>query len=334
MMNWFTDITFACPHWLFLLLIVPFSLAWYVFRHQKLLPTLRLPEAGMMSKIPKSPKVALRHTQFVLRQLALTLLIIALARPQSSSRGQNVTVEGIDIVISLDVSGSMLARDFRPDRIEAAKELAIEFIKARQGDRIGLVIFSGESFTQVPLTTDQNVLINMLKSVKSGMIEDGTAIGDGLATSVARLRESASISKVVILLTDGVNNSGSIDPLTAAEMAKVYGIRVYTIGIGSYGTAPYPFQTPFGIQLRDVPVEIDEALMQEISNRTDGRYFRAADNQKLREVYNEIDRLERSKIDVTEFTRKHEEYLPLVAIALILIALEFLLRNTYFRSIT
>jgi Ca-activated chloride channel family protein len=259
---------------------------------------------------------------------------VALARPQSSSRGQNVTVEGIDIVISLDISGSMLARDFRPDRMEAAKDLAAEFIKSRQGDRIGLVIFSGESFTQVPLTTDHSVVLNMLSAVKSGMIDDGTAIGDGLATAVARLRESTAISKVVILLTDGINNSGSIDPITAAEMAKVFGVRVYTVGVGSYGTAPYPVQTPFGIQLRDMPVEIDEPLMQEISARTDGRYFRATDNQKLREVYQEIDRLERSKIDVTEFSRKYEEYMPLMILALILIALEFLLRNTIFRSIT
>ncbi|HMM11763.1 MAG TPA: VWA domain-containing protein [Bacteroidales bacterium] len=326
--------TFASPHWLYLLLIIPASVVWYIFRHKKLHPSLRLPEADMMARIPKSPRVALRHVLFALRQIALLLLILALARPQSSSRGQHVTVEGIDIIISLDISGSMLARDFRPDRMEAAKELAGEFIRSRKGDRIGLVIFSGESFTQVPLTTDHNVLLNMLASVKSGIIDDGTAIGDGLATAVARLRESNAISKVVILLTDGVNNSGSVDPITAAEMAKVFGVRVYTIGIGSYGTAPYPVQTPFGIQLRDIPVEIDEALMEEISARTDGRYFRATNNQKLREVYNEIDRLERSKIDVTEFSRKYEEYKPLMVLALILIALEFLLRNTLFRSIT
>lgn len=333
-MNWLADVSFASPQWLYLLMLVPALVVWYVFRHKKLHPSLRLPEAGMLARIPKSPRVAFRHTLFVLRMLTLLVLIVAMARPQSSSRGQNVTVEGIDIVISLDISGSMLARDFRPDRMEAAKELAAEFIKSRQGDRIGLVIFSGESFTQVPLTTDHNVVLNMLPAIKSGMIEDGTAIGDGLATAVARLRESTAISKVIILLTDGVNNSGSIDPVTAAEMAKLFGVRVYTVGIGSYGTAPYPVQTPFGIQLRDVPVEIDEALMQEISDRTDGRYFRATDNQKLREVYQEIDRLERSKIDVTEFSRKKEEYMPLMMLALFLIAMEFLLRNTLFRSIT
>lgn len=333
-MNWLADVSFASPQWLYLLMLIPALVVWYVFRHQKLHPSLRLPEAGMLARIPKSPRVAFRHTLFVLRMLALLALIVSLARPQSSSRGQNVTVEGIDIVISLDISGSMLARDFRPDRMEAAKELAAEFIKSRQGDRIGLVIFSGESFTQVPLTTDHKVVLNMLSAIKSGMIEDGTAIGDGLATAVARLRESTAISKVIILLTDGVNNSGSIDPVTAAEMARLFGVRVYTVGIGTYGTAPYPVQTPFGIQLHDVPVEIDEALMQDISDRTDGRYFRATDNQKLREVYQEIDRLERSKIDVTEFSRKKEEYMPLMMLALLLMALEFLLRNTLFRSIT
>ncbi|MBK9292542.1 MAG: VWA domain-containing protein [Bacteroidetes bacterium] len=333
-MRWITDISFAHPHWLYLLLLLPALIVWYIYRNHKLHPSLRLSDAGMMERIPKSPRVALRHLLFALRLMALAVLILALARPQSSSKGQNVTVEGIDIVISLDISGSMLARDFRPDRMEAAKELAAEFIRSRKGDRIGLVIFSGESFTQVPLTTDHNVVLNMLSGIKSGMIEDGTAIGDGLATAVARLRESNAISKVVILLTDGVNNTGSIDPVTAAELARVYGVRVYTIGIGSYGTAPYPVQTPFGIQLQDMPVEIDEPLMQEISARTDGRYFRATSNQKLREVYQEIDRLERSKIDVTEFSRKHEEFKPLLVLALILIALEFVLRNTVLRSVT
>lgn len=210
----------------------------------------------------------------------------------------------------------------------------IEFIKNRPNDRIGLVIFSGETFTQVPLTTDHSVLRNMFTDIKSGMIEDGTAIGDGLATAVSRLRDSKAISKVVILLTDGVNNAGSVDPMTAAEIAKVFGIRVYTVGVGSYGTAPYPVQTPFGIQLRDMKVEIDEALLQNIANQTDGRYFRATSNKKLEEIYQEIDQLERSKIDVTEFKRKHEEFFPLVVLALGLLLLEFLLRQTLLRSVT
>lgn len=271
---------------------------------------------------------------FVLRLLAIALMVVVLARPQTSSSGQNITIEGIDIVISLDVSGSMLARDLKPDRLEASKALADEFIKSRPNDRIGLVIFSGETFTQVPLTTDHAILLNMFKDLKSGMIEDGTAIGDGLATAVGRLRESKAISKVVILLTDGVNNAGSVDPMTAAEIARVFGVRVYTIGVGSYGTAPYPVQTPFGIQLRDMKVEIDEPLLQEIAAKTDGKYFRATSNQRLQEIYQEIDQLERSKIDVTEFRRKHDEYLPLLLLAFLLLFAEQLLRLTIFRSVT
>jgi Ca-activated chloride channel family protein len=328
------NIVFANPVYLyFLLLLIPLNV-WYFFRNSKQQAFLQLSDASMFHHGPKSWRVYLRHSLFVLRQLALVALIIALARPQSSSSGQNVTIEGIDIVISLDVSGSMLARDLQPDRLEASKIVAADFIKGRPSDRMGLVIFSGETFTQVPLTTDHAILLNMFSGIKSGMIEDGTAIGDGLATAVTRLKDSKAISKVVILLTDGVNNAGAVDPLTAAEIAKVFGIRVYTIGVGTYGTAPYPVQTPFGIQLRDMQVEIDEPLLQNIAQKTDGRYFRATSNQKLAEIYQEIDKLERSKIDVTEFKRKHEEYLPLALLALGLLLLEFLLRNTWFRSIT
>jgi Ca-activated chloride channel family protein len=265
--------------------------------------------------------------------MAIGLIIIALARPQTSSSSQNMTIEGIDIVMALDVSGSMLARDLKPDRLEASKAVASSFIKDRPNDRIGLVIFSGETFTQVPLTTDHSILLNMFKDIKSGMIEDGTAIGDGLATAVTRLKDSRAISKVVILLTDGVNNAGSVDPMTAAEIAKVFGVRVYTIGVGSFGTAPYPVQTPFGIQLRDMKVEIDEDLLQNIATQTDGRYFRATTNQKLEDIYAEIDKLERSKIEVTEFKRKHEEFLPLVLLAFGLLLAEFLLRQTIFKSV-
>lgn len=290
-------------------------------------------DATEFSKLPRSWKVYLRHILFVLKIAALGLIIVAIARPQSSSTGQNVSIEGIDIVISLDVSGSMLARDLKPDRLDASKNVAIEFIEGRPTDRIGLVVFSGESFTQVPLTTDHAIIKNMFKDIKSGMIEDGTAIGDGLATAVSRLKDSEAISKVVILLTDGVNNAGSVDPLTAAEIAKLYGIRVYTIGVGTYGVAPYPVQTPFGIQLRDMKVEIDEPLLQQIAQNTDGRYFRATSNQKLAEIYKEIDQLERSKIDVTEFKNMHEEFLPLVLLAITLLLFEFIARQIVFRSI-
>jgi len=327
-------VVFANPAFLYLLLLLIPLTVWYYFRHSKQQAYLQLSDASMFIHTSKTWRVYLRHGLFALRQLALAALIIALARPQSSSSGQNVTIEGIDIIISLDVSGSMLARDLQPDRLEASKAVAADFIKGRPSDRMGLVIFSGETFTQVPLTTDHAILLNMFSGLKSGMIEDGTAIGDGLATAVTRLKDSKAISKVVILLTDGINNSGAVDPMTAAEIARVFGIRVYTIGVGTYGTAPYPVQTPFGIQLRDMQVEIDEPLLQNIAQKTDGRYFRATSNQKLTEIYQEIDKLERSKIDVTEFKRKHEEYHPWALIALGLLLLEFLLRNTWFRSLT
>ncbi len=326
------EITFAYPKLLYLLLLIPFMVLWYVFRHTRQQPYLQLSDAAMFDTSPRGWRVYFRHILFGLRQLAIAFMIIALARPQSSSSRQDVSIEGIDIMITLDVSGSMLARDLKPDRMEASKEVAKEFIKGRPNDRMGLVIFSGETFTQVPLTTDHTLLLNMFEDVQSGMIEDGTAIGDGLATAVSRLRDSKAISKVVILLTDGANNAGSVDPLTAAELARVFGVRVYTVGVGSYGTAPFPVQTPFGVQIRDIKADIDEPLLMQIAEITDGKYFRATDNQKFTEIYKEIDELEKSKIDVTEFTRKYEEFLPLVLIALGLLLLEFLLRQTLFRS--
>lgn len=334
MIEKWNEITFGNPWYLYLLGLIPLLIVWYIFRNNKMHPALHISDLSMFENAGTSLKVRLRHTLFIIRILVLMLLIIALARPQTSSSGQNVTIEGIDIIISLDVSGSMLARDLKPDRLEASKAVASEFIRGRANDRMGLVIFSGESFTQVPLTTDHNVLLNMFKDLKSGMIEDGTAIGDGLATAVGRLKESQALSKVVILLTDGVNNAGSVDPLTAAEIARVFGVRVYTIGVGTYGMAPYPVQTPFGIQIQDVKVEIDEPLLQQMAEKTDGKYFRATSNQKLEDVYKEIDQLERSKIDVTEFRRKHDEYLPLVFLALGLLFAELVLRYTVFRSIT
>lgn len=334
MIDYFQQITFSNPGYLYLLLIIPLMIVWYYFREKRQHPALQLPDMRMFENAGKSLRVILRHLLFVLRIVAVSLLIVALARPQTSSKGQNITVEGIDIVLSIDVSGSMLARDLTPDRLEASKNVAEEFIKGRANDRIGLVIFSGETFTQVPLTTDHAILLNMLKEIKSGMIEDGTAIGDGLATAAGRLKDSEAISKVVILLTDGVSNAGSVDPMTAAEIARVFGIRVYTIGVGTYGTAPYPVQTPFGMQIRDMKVEIDEPLLEQIAQKTEGRYFRATSNKKLEDIYKEIDQLERSKIDVTEFSRKYEEYLTLAVLAFILLFLEVVLRFTWFRTIT
>ena len=328
------NIEFANPKLLWILLIVPLAIVWYVLRHKKQEASVRFSDLNGFGNLPKTWKAYLRHLLFALKVAALALLIVALARPQSASTNKKSNVEGIDIVLAMDVSGSMLARDLKPDRLTAAKEVASAFVEGRPGDRMGLVIFSGETFTQVPLTTDHGVMLNMLAEMKNGLIDDGTAIGDGLATAIGRLKDSDAISKVIILLTDGINNAGSIDPYTAAEMAKLYGVRVYTIGVGSYGTAPYPVQTPFGTQIQQIKVEIDEKLLQNIANSTDGKYFRATSTQKLDEVYQEIDKLERSKIEVTEFRRLHEEFYPLVGWALALLLLEFVLRKTIFRTIT
>ena len=328
------NIEFANPKLLWLLLLVPLTIVWYVLRHKKQEAAVSFSDLNGFAKLPKSWKAYLRHILFALKMTALALLVVALARPQSSSTNSTSNIEGIDIVMAMDVSGSMLARDLKPDRLTAAKNVASDFVKERPGDRMGLVIFSGETFTQVPLTTDHGVMLNMLGEMKNGLIDDGTAIGDGLATAVSRLKDSEAISKVVILLTDGLNNAGSVDPYTAAEMAKLFGIRVYTIGVGSYGTAPYPVQTPFGTQIQQMKVEIDEKLLASVAGMTGGKYFRATSNQKLDEVYQEIDKLERSKIEVTEFRRLHEEFYPLVAWALALLLLEFLLRKTIFRTLT
>ncbi|MFH1296328.1 MAG: VWA domain-containing protein [Bacteroidota bacterium] len=328
-----TGLTFANPGFLFLLLIIPLLIAWYFFRYRRNHAEIQVSTTDGFEGKGRNMKVILYHGLYGLRLLALTLIIIALARPQTSLSRQDVTVEGIDLVIALDISGSMLAMDFKPDRLEASKEVAIEFIDGRPDDRIGLVVFSGESFTQCPLTIDHSVLKNLFKDIKSGMIEDGTALGDGLATAVSRLKESKALSKVIILLTDGVNNMGSIDPRSAAEIAKLYGIRIYTIGVGSMGMAPYPVQTPFGMSTQNMEVKIDEPLLKEISAMTDGRYFRATSNAKLREIYQEIDQLEKSKIDVTEFKRKKDEYIPLILIALGLFGLEMLMRYTVLRNI-
>ena len=330
----FENIEFANPKLLWLLLLVPLAIIWYILRHKKQEASVNFSDLKGMVKLPKTWKAYLRHLLFALKMAALALLIVALARPQSSSTNSTSNIEGIDIVMAMDVSGSMLARDLKPDRLTAAKNVASDFVKDRPGDRMGLVIFSGETFTQVPLTTDHGVMLNMLAEMKNGLIDDGTAIGDGLATAISRLKDSEAISKVVILLTDGMNNAGSVDPYTAAEMAKLFGVRVYTIGVGSYGTAPYPVQTPFGTQMQQMKVEIDEKLLTTIANSTGGKYFRATNNQKLDEIYAEIDKLERSKIEVTEFRRLHEEFYPLVAWALALLLIEFLLRKTIFRTLT
>lgn len=326
-------ITFANPHLLYFLLLIPLLVAWYIYRLKKNNADIQISSFDGFGNGIKSVRLYFYHGLFILKLIAIVLIIIAIARPQSSLNRQDISIEGIDIVLAVDVSGSMLARDFSPDRLEASKEVAMEFIDGRPNDRIGLVIFSGETFTQCPLTSDHAVLKTLFQDIKSGMIEDGTAIGDGLATAVNRLKTSKAISKVVILLTDGVNNMGSLDPLSAAEIAKLFGIRIYTIGVGTTGMAPYPVQTPFGIQLQNMEVKIDETLLREVSRLTDGKYFRATSTVKLRQIYQEIDKLEKSKIDVTEFRKKKEEYLVLALIALALLAIEVLLRNTLFKNI-
>lgn len=297
-----------------------------------------MPSTAAFTGMPNSWKVYLVHVPFILEMLAIVLLSIILARPQTTDRWQDTEIEGIDIMMCMDVSTSMMAEDLKPNRIEAAKSVASEFISGRPNDNIGLSIFAGEAFTQCPMTIDHAVLLNMFQSVSSdiaakGIIEDGTAIGMGLANAISRLKDSQAKSKVIILLTDGSNNRGEISPLTAAEMAKSFGIRVYTIGVGTNGTAPYPVQTNFGIQYMNMAVEIDEDMLRQIARTADGQYYRATSNSKLKEVYEQIDKLERTKLQVKEFSRNEEEYQPF-ALALLLVLLgAVLLKQTILRTI-
>lgn len=328
-----SKISFLNPGFLYLLFLLIPVIVWYVLKNKTGRAGMRISALEGFENAPYTYKHYLQHIIFGFRVLAVALLIITLARPQSVDKWEDISTEGIDIVMSMDISSSMLARDFKPDRLEASKELATEFISGRNDDRIGLVVFSGESFTQCPLTTDHAVVINMMRDIETGMIEDGTAIGMGLATAVNRLKDSKAKSKVIILMTDGVNNMGDISPVTAADIAKTFNIRVYTIGVGSRGMAPYPVQTQYGLQYRDMKVEIDEEVLQDIAEITNGKYFRATDNNQLKMIYREIDKLEKSKIDVKEFRKKSEEYLILVIIAGVFLFIEVLVRNTLLRSL-
>ncbi len=329
----FSSLTFANPALLYLLfMLVPLA-GWYIWRERGAFAAIQVSSTRSLEQEGITFRHVLRHIIFGIRMGVVALVIIVLARPQSTNRWQNVTTEGIDIMVALDISSSMLAQDLRPNRLEASKDVAIEFISGRETDRMGLVVYSGESFTQCPLTSDHAVLINLFKGIESGMIEDGTAIGMGLANAVNRLKDSKAKSKVIILLTDGVNNRGAIAPLTAAEIAKTFGIRVYTIGVGTMGMAPAPVQTPFGTRLQNVKVEIDEETLQQIAAATDGRYFRATNNDKLRGIYREIDQLEKSKIDVKEYSKKEEEYMRFGLLATGLFLLEILIRYLFFRNI-
>ena len=319
---------FASPYYLWLFALVPLLVGYYLWRQRQGGASIRISTVDGVLDAPKTLRYWLRHVPFALRIGALALLIVALARPQGIEENARTNTEGIDIVLAIDVSGSMLARDFKPDRITAAKEVASDFIADRTGDRLGLVVFAGEAFTQSPLTPDQGTLQTLLGRVRSGLIEDGTAIGNGLATAINRLRESDAKSKVVILLTDGVNNRGEIAPLTAAEIARAQGIRVYTIGVGTQGTAPYPAVDMFGNRtFVQQKVEIDEKTLRTMAEQTGGRYFRATDKAKLRAIYDEINQLEKSKIEVFSHITRHEYYLAWVLAALGLLGLEFLLRH-------
>ena len=329
----FEGLTFKNPELFHILWVLVPMVAWYIFRQKRFTASIQVSSTASIFKAPKTIRHYLRHLVFICMLVSFGFFVVVLARPQSSRNWEKSTTEGIDIVIALDISSSMLAQDFHPNRLEAAKNVAMEFISGREHDRMGLVVFAGEAFTQCPLTTDRAVLLNLFKDIKSGIIEDGTAIGNGLATSVARIKDSEAISRVVILLTDGENNRGEVAPVTAAEIAKTFGIRVYTVGVGSIGTAPYPVQTQFGVQLRDMPVKIDEETLQEISNLTDGKYFRATSNSKLEEIYKEIDALEKSKIDVKEFSRKSEKFLPFALLGALFLIVSLFMRVTLFRSI-
>lgn len=333
MMSYLQNIDFAYP-WAFWLLLVPLGLlVWNSWKGHFKVPYLKMSDTNGLWQNRNTYRGWIKRWLHVLRFLVLSFLVMAIARPQSTLKRENITTEGIDIVIAMDVSTSMLARDFEPNRLEAAKEVGIDFIENRPNDRIGLVVFAGESFTQCPITTDKSVVKELMAEVTDGLIEDGTAIGMGLATATNRLKESEAQSKIIILLTDGENNAGFIDPLTATEAAMQFGIRVYTIGVGTRGKAPYPFQMGNRTVYQNVEVNIDEELLKEIANKTNGAYYRATDNESLREIYQEIDRLEKTKIEVTAISRKSEEFYVFGFIALGLLMLESLMKFLIVRSI-
>ncbi|HET7818027.1 MAG TPA: VWA domain-containing protein [Bacteroidia bacterium] len=332
-MNFFSDISFAQPLFLWLLVVIPILITSYVFKNG--FGDIRISSISNFSGIHRSYKEILMHALFGVKMVAIALLIIALARPQSKTSWKNITTEGIDIILSMDISASMLAKDLKPNRLEAAKEVATEFIDSRPNDRIGLVIFSGESFTQCPLTTDHAIIKNLMTDVKTGMVADGTAIGMGLATAISRIKDSKAKSKVIILLTDGVNNMGAIAPQTAADIAKAFGIRVYTIGVGMLGKALSPVAMyPNGQFVYDyVSVEIDEKMLTSIAEMTGGKYFRATSKDNLLSVYKEIDKMEKTIVQEKKHTRRTEEFFPFVLSAGILLMIDFILRNTLLKKI-
>ncbi|KGN85970.1 vWA domain-containing protein [Porphyromonas gulae] len=324
--------TFAYPELLWLLILLPLMAAWYILQARKTSATMTISSLKPFEGGRRGLRVYLRHSLPILRVLSVGFLIIALARPQNTNSWQKDSIEGIDIMLAMDVSGSMQAMDFKPNRLEAAKDVAISFINNRPNDNIGMVTFAGESFTQCPLTTDHAVLLNMVQDLQMGVLDDGTAIGMGLATAVNRLKDSKAKSRVVILLTDGSNNMGDITPRMAADIARTFGIRVYTVGVGTRGEAPFPIQTEFGVRIQNVPVDIDEPTLDGIAEVSGGKYFRAVDNKTLDEIYKEIDKLEKTRLMTKSFKAYEEKYFVYALIAFLLLLTEFLLRNTLLRS--
>lgn len=323
---------FEYPYFLILLLVIPLLVIFQYFYEKKQHPTIRYSQIYPFENATKSWKIRFRLLPNYIRYLVLALLIIAIARPQSYLSRDEKNIEGVDIIVALDISSSMLAEDFKPNRLDAAKDVAKDFMEGRRTDNIGLVVFSGEAFTQCPPTTDHSMLLELTSKVQSGIIQDGTAIGDGLATAINRIKDTKTKSKTIILLTDGVNNMGAIDPLTAADIAKDYKIRVYTIGVGRRGMAPYPFKTPYGTQYQSVEVNIDEALLSEIAKSTGGKYFRSTDKNSLKTIFKEIDSMEKSIIDVSYYKTKKDLALPFLISALLLLIIEVLLRKTILRT--
>ena len=324
----------AHPHYLWLLLVLVPLIAWYIYKHRSLHPSLATSSTKPFAKLRTPLRAWLIHLVFLLQLATIACVIVILARPQTRDSWNTSSVEGTDIVLALDISTSMLARDFKPDRFEAAKEVAAKFVSGREGDNIGLVIFAAESFTSLPMTTDRSMIANYINDIKMGMLQDGTAIGDGLATSINRIKEGKAKSKSIILLTDGSNNTGNVAPITASEIAKQLGIKVYTIGIGTNGTAPYPQENEFGrIVYTPLPVVIDEATLKTIAENTGGKYFRATGNNVLKDIFAEIDRLEKTKMDLRNFSSTEDDYMPWAIAALSLFGLAVLLRYTLLRTI-
>ena len=330
---WNPNITFGNPEFLYGLAMIPLLAFWYLRRNRGATSEVRYSTLLPFIKTAPTLKERARHVPFMLRMVVIGLLVVGFARPQTTSQGENIYTEGIDIAMLLDISGSMLAEDFRPNRIEAAKEVAQSFVDGRANDRIGLVIFAGQSFTQCPMTLDYRVLKSLLRQVKPGMVEDGTAIGMAIAQGVNRLKDSKAKSKVMILLTDGVNNRGEIDPLTATQIAQTFGIRIYTVGVGTIGEAPYPVQTPFGTRYQNMPVDVDEKTLQKIAEMTDGQYFRATNNRALKQIYDEIDKLEKTRVEVKAYRSYTQLFYDWVLIGLLALLLEMALAGTVLRKL-